>query len=92
MDGDFALTTTGNGAFVNVVLGFATRRWRLLPSTLDRLALRMQSLTRKESPMRIVALEEHFSVPDLVSRIASRTIAERGWPAGDRAPAAVVPT
>jgi hypothetical protein len=42
--------------------------------------------------MRIVALEEHFSVPDLVSRIASRTIAERGWPAGDRAPAAVVPT
>jgi predicted TIM-barrel fold metal-dependent hydrolase len=41
--------------------------------------------------MRIVALEEHFTVPDLASRIPSRTIAERGWPPGDRAPASVVP-
>jgi hypothetical protein len=39
--------------------------------------------------MRIVALEEHFTVPQLVSRIPPRAIAERGWPPGDRAPAAM---
>lgn len=31
--------------------------------------------------MRIIALEEHFNVPELVQRIPGSTIASRGWPA-----------
>jgi predicted TIM-barrel fold metal-dependent hydrolase len=42
--------------------------------------------------MRIVALEEHFNIPEFVSRIPTRTITERGWPAGDRPVTALSPT
>ncbi|MDB4938417.1 MAG: hypothetical protein JWP87_5389 [Labilithrix sp.] len=37
--------------------------------------------------MRVVALEEHFNLPELISRIPSSAIAEHGWPTGDRMPA-----
>jgi predicted TIM-barrel fold metal-dependent hydrolase len=38
--------------------------------------------------MRIVALEEHFQVPELIKRIDPATMAARGWTSGDDTPAA----
>ena len=39
--------------------------------------------------MRIVALEEHFTLPDMMKRISPRAIAERGQPKGGKPPPAV---
>lgn len=36
--------------------------------------------------MRIVTLEEHFSLPEFIKRIPKEVIAERGWQIGDNPP------
>jgi predicted TIM-barrel fold metal-dependent hydrolase len=36
--------------------------------------------------MKIIALEEHFSLPDISSRIDKKIIAARGWPTPDHEP------
>lgn len=36
--------------------------------------------------MRIVTLEEHFSLPEFIKRIPKEAIAERGWPGTENAP------
>ena len=41
-------------------------------------ATTLQSKWRK-SPMRVVALEEHFTVPAVVGRIDPGAIRRRGW-------------
>lgn len=33
--------------------------------------------------MKTIALEEHFHLPDMISRIGEERIKERGWPTGD---------
>ena len=42
--------------------------------------------------MRIVALEEHFTFPDLVGRIAPSKIRARGWPSPGEQPPEMSPT
>ncbi len=37
--------------------------------------------------MRVVALEEHVSIPELMARLAPAALAARGWPRPDRLPA-----
>lgn len=41
---------------------------------------------QQELAMRVVALEEHFSVPELVRQIDPKIIAARGWPSPEERP------
>ncbi|HZU32070.1 MAG TPA: amidohydrolase family protein [Candidatus Angelobacter sp.] len=41
---------------------------------------------QQKTAMRVVALEEHFSLPELVQEIDPRRIASRGWPRPDERP------